>query len=329
MALASSLRDEYSFAHVSDGALLPHGGAGGVAGPQVVLFRAFDEPRLSTTDLDAAALTAWAAANAAPRVAWLDKDPAHRSALKRVFEAKLPKVLAFGDLSGADAPLKAAVDAAALAHPELKFIVGDTADNEGALQFFGLTADDLPAGIVHDTVRPGEKKYVVKNIAPEGIETMIAGFTSGELKATVKSEAPPADNSAPVTILTASNFESIVHAPNASGKTILLEFYAPWCGHCKSLAPIFEKVGAHFAARNDVIIAKMDATANDVPDERFEVKGFPTLYLQTPDNAVLPYQGDRTEAALVAFIEKYAVAGGAAPAAAGKKDPAAELKDEL
>ena len=96
----------------------------------------------------------------------------------------------------------------------------------------------------------------------------------------------------------------------------------PPAGHCKSLAPIYEKVGAHFLGRDDVIVAKMDATANDVTDPRFEVKGFPSLYLQTPAGEVVPYSGERTESALIAFIEQHA---GASMGAL----PAKDVKDEL
>jgi protein disulfide-isomerase A1 len=65
----------------------------------------------------------------------------------------------------------------------------------------------------------------------------------------------------------------------------------------------------------------MDATANDVTDPRFEVKGFPSLYLQTASGEVLPYSGERTEDALVKFIEQHA--------AAAKDAPAKDVKDEL
>ena len=45
-------------------------------------------------------------------------------------------------------------------------------------------------------------------------------------------------------------------------------------------------MGDHFKGRSDVVIAKMDATANDVPDSRFKVAGFPTLYVLSADGAV-------------------------------------------
>lgn len=81
---------------------------------------------------------------------------------------------------------------------------------------------------------------------------------------------------------------------------------AQWCGHCKSLAPIYEKVGKHFQGRDNVVIAKMDATANDVVDSRFSVKGFPTIYLLTATGEVMPFKGERTEADIIRFVEEFA-----------------------
>src|SRR5947209_7408831 len=72
-----------------------------------------------------------------------------------------------------------------------------------------------------------------------------------------------------------SNFDDIVLN---SGKPALVEFFAPWCGHCKSLAPVYEELASTFeSAKDKVTIAKVDADAEKDLGRRFGVQGFPTL----------------------------------------------------
>lgn len=59
-----------------------------------------------------------------------------------------------------------------------------------------------------------------------------------------------------VTTLTTENFDSLV----LGSKNALVEFYAPWCGHCKQLAPKYEELAKVFAGDKNVVIAKLDAT---------------------------------------------------------------------
>jgi len=101
----------------------------------------------------------------------------------------------------------------------------------------------------------------------------IANFISDKSGAKYKkAKAAPSA----VVDLTNKNFDEIVMDPS---KSVLVEFYAPWCGHCKHLAPVYDKLGAAYANEKEVVIAKIDAdnAANKELASKYGVSGFPTL----------------------------------------------------
>lgn len=70
-------------------------------------------------------------------------------------------------------------------------------------------------------------------------------------------------------VVVGETFEEIVSDPE---KEVLIEFYAPWCGHCKALAPKYDELGEKLKETENLVIAKIDATANDFPSV-YEVRG--------------------------------------------------------
>lgn len=97
------------------------------------------------------------------------------------------------------------------------------------------------------------------------------------------------------------NFDKVVVQ---SGKPVLVEFYAPWCGHCKSLAPIYEELGQLFSFASDKLtIAKLDADEHRSLGKQYGVGGFPTLkFFDGKSKDPIDYNGGRDLEALSAFI---------------------------
>jgi len=78
----------------------------------------------------------------------------------------------------------------------------------------------------------------------------------------------------------------------------LIEFYAPWCGHCKNLHPIWETVAS--TLKNEIHVAKLDSTQNPSATNVFGVKGYPTIYLISHYKKYA-FSGSRTQMDIVSW----------------------------
>ncbi|KAH7884731.1 protein disulfide isomerase [Phlebopus sp. FC_14] len=98
------------------------------------------------------------------------------------------------------------------------------------------------------------------------------------------------------------NFDSVI----GKGKPGLVEFFAPWCGHCKNLAPTYEQLADAFShAKDKVIVAKVDADGVGRPlGQKYGVTGYPTLKWFDAQGNPEPYEGGRDLDALASFIAK-------------------------
>ncbi len=85
---------------------------------------------------------------------------------------------------------------------------------------------------------------------------------------------------------------------------ILVEFYAPWCGHCKNLEPEWKTAGETFGAGDDIVIAAFDATTDQDISAKYDVKGFPTIKFFPKGKADSPedYDGGRSADTIVKWV---------------------------
>ncbi|XP_060167269.1 probable protein disulfide-isomerase A6 [Lycium barbarum] len=126
----------------------------------------------------------------------------------------------------------------------------------------------------------------------------LAEFVNSEGGTNVKIASIPSS----VVVLSSDNFDEIVLDET---KDVLVEFYAPWCGHCKSLAPIYEKVAAAFRQEEDVVIANLDADNHKDLAEKYGVSGYPTLkFFPKGNKAGEDYEGGRDLDDFVNFINE-------------------------
>uniref|UniRef100_A0A1A8GUE9 protein disulfide-isomerase n=1 Tax=Nothobranchius korthausae TaxID=1143690 RepID=A0A1A8GUE9_9TELE len=85
-------------------------------------------------------------------------------------------------------------------------------------------------------------------------------------------------------------------------ETMLVKFYAPWCGHCKKLAPEFQKAARRL--KGTVQFAKVDCTAHTETCGRFGVTGYPTLKIFRYGKDSAPYDGPRTANGIYNYMMK-------------------------
>uniref|UniRef100_A0A1J3F523 Protein disulfide-isomerase n=1 Tax=Noccaea caerulescens TaxID=107243 RepID=A0A1J3F523_NOCCA len=331
MALAEKLRADYDFAHTVDAKLLPRGESS-VAGPVVRLFKPFDELFVDSKDFNGEALEKFVKESSIPLVTVFDNDPSNHPYISKFFDSPATKAMMFVNFTGEGAEsLKSKFREVATSYKGqgLAFLVGDVESSQGALQYFGLEESQVPLVIIQT---PDSKKYLKANVEVDQIESWMKDFKDGKVAAHKKSQPIPAENNEPVKVVVAETLDEIVLN---SGKNVLIEFYAPWCGHCQKIAPILDEVALSFQNDPTVIIAKLDATANDIPSDPFDVKGFPTIYFRSASGNIVAYEGDRTKGDFISFIEKnkptssHGEESTTAKAEEPKKTDKSAAKDEL
>jgi len=299
---ADKLRENYMFAHTSEEAVMTKLGQK----EGVVLFRPkhlankFEESSVSYTGSaeDKAALASWIAASKHGVCGHRTSDNAK--------DFKEPLVVAYygvdyvknvkGTNYWRNRVLKVAKDFAGY-----NFAVSDKNDFQQELSEFGLdyVSGDKPVVTARDK---GLKYKMTEEFSMETLKDFLTQLEAGNVEPWIKSEAVPDNSENDVKVAVAKNFDELV---SNSEKDVLVEFYAPWCGHCKKLTPIYEELGAAMKEEN-VEIVKMDATANDVPPQ-FDVRGFPTLFWLPKDSKnPTAYNGGREKDDFIKYIAEHA-----------------------
>lgn len=329
--VAEKLRDNYPFGASSDAALAE---AEGVKAPAVVLYKDFDEGKsVFTEKFDIEAIEQFAKTAATPLIGEVGPET-----YSDYMSSGKPLAYIFAETAEEREELSKELKSVAEAHRgAINFATIDAKQFGAHAGNLNLKGDKFPAFAIQDTAKNQKFPFdQEKTIVEKDIKAFVDDFVAGKIEPSIKSEPIPESNDGPVAVVVAKTYEQIVLDDD---KDVLIEFYAPWCGHCKALAPKYEELGSMYGAsefKDKVVIAKVDATANDVPDE---IQGFPTIKLYPAGDKKNPvtYSGSRTIEDIIEFIAengKYKAKASkveeetpVAPAASDKTEEAKEAKE--
>ncbi|MBO5710151.1 MAG: thioredoxin [Rikenellaceae bacterium] len=98
--------------------------------------------------------------------------------------------------------------------------------------------------------------------------------------------------------ITTNNLEELI----ASGKPVVIDFWAEWCGPCRMLTPIIEELAGEY--ENDVIIGKCNVDDNNDVSMKYGIRNIPTVIFLKGGEVVDKHVGACSKAALAEKIEK-------------------------
>ncbi|KAI8834536.1 protein disulfide-isomerase [Chytriomyces cf. hyalinus JEL632] len=296
--VANQLRDDYTFGYTTDK-------VDGVRTPAVTLFKKFDEGvnnfsgKFSETELSSFIKT-----SSVPLI-----DEIGPENYQKYVQSGVPLGFLFVENEEQRTQFsKDLTSAAQSVKGKVAFVFIDATKFGSHAKNLNLREGQWPAFAINVPEKGLKFPFKGTEITAESMQNFVDEFVSGELKPDLKSADIPASNNEPVKVVVGKNFNDIVLDKK---KDVFLEVYAPWCGHCKKLAPIWDELAEQLSKEDSeyVTIAKMDGTENDFPAEvNVQVQGFPTLKMwKAETNEIVDYDsGDRTLESLLAWLKKNA-----------------------
>ena len=222
----------------------------------------------------------------------------HKSGMQRAFSYSKTHLLAFASPEDWDNVYNQLLPIGEFWSPSIATVMVPR-NYTNILKMFDVNPENLP---VVAMVKLGTKveRYKIqgKDVDTASIRKFVNDVLDGKVKEHFKSEDPPEvtkHTPGKVMKVVGKNFNDTLNI----GKDVFVKFYAPWCGHCKKMAPAWETL-SNMLINEEIIIAEVDATANEHPN--WSVTSYPTLIYYQKGKEPVEYKGEREAEHLVAFI---------------------------
>ncbi len=188
--------------------------------------------------------------------------------IDRVLKAGLPTVLVFWRRSSALPPaLESQLDQLAQQYAGKALIAKVDADAErGIMQRFSVGATPALLLVSGDET--------VTTLTGEGMAQVgdwLAHLVAGAPRPAAPTPQPAA--AAKPLVLTDANFQAVINGP----LPVLVDFWAPWCGPCRMVAPHVERLAQEYAGR--AVVGKLNTDENRTTAERYRIMSIPALYI--------------------------------------------------
>ncbi|XP_074867161.1 protein disulfide-isomerase-like protein of the testis isoform X2 [Carettochelys insculpta] len=208
---------------------------------------------------------------------------------------------------------------------EIMFILVDTNEtrNGRVFEYFRITEIDVPAVRIFNLTNDAKYKMPADEVTVENVRSFCHSYLDGKAKPHVSSEEIPVDwDKNPVKVLVGKNFNKVAFNKT---KNVFVMFYAPWCHNCRKLLPIWDELGKKHENHKNIIIAKIDFTANDIQLVMLDRYPFFRFFPARSNTQAVVYDGEYTLEAFAEFLEKQSKP----KAEATEKTPSGESKEAL
>lgn len=195
-------------------------------------------------------------------IAFSEVIPFNNDAIEKVFKESSDALFIFIGDEAAQAEALEAFKAYDATEPGFVMAVSSKNDGHGLYErlaeYLGVDISATPK-ILFMNSKQAKYRFDSEEINADNIASFVGKIKSGEIDPFLKSAPIPETNDEPVKIGVGKNWNDLVMNHE---KEVLVKFYAPWCGHCKTLAPHYDEAAKRLASNPNIILVKVDSTEN-------------------------------------------------------------------